>query len=421
MAGTYAKYSGLGPGGGGGGGSTDSFVIMQPPNGTAPTASSSTDTLTFTSSDSSVTITGNATTKTLDFTASGGGPVEFDLGNVTGSIAIDWADGNSQHGIMSTDTTITALNNGVAGSTYILKFTQPFDSNATITWPAITWLNSTNVPPPMTAPSGVLVVQIFFDGTDYSAEYNYTQWDPQMLSGIVLDLDLSDTDYVATSGANARVIYDKSSNMYNFTPVDNTAFGQIIPRAINGLQTLQMTPGTNDYTINTSATNVIDQSLPFDLFFIGNPVGLSGRQYAHAFVLGGGATSDDVLHLVYSSVQPAEQYAFFGSKTGNWGQYQVPGATLLATDWHMVELTYNGSGTGSASNFEFLVDNASQTITTSVDNWDNANNGSCLGAYTQSNAYSWTGFIARWIVFNRILTTNERTQMAAWRLWKYGF
>lgn len=45
----------------------DSFATMQPDFGTSPTASSPTDTLTFTSSDSSVTITGNATTDTLDF------------------------------------------------------------------------------------------------------------------------------------------------------------------------------------------------------------------------------------------------------------------------------------------------------------------------------------------------------------------
>jgi hypothetical protein len=45
----------------------DSFKIMQPDFGTSPTASTASDTLTFTSSDGSITITGNAGTKTLNF------------------------------------------------------------------------------------------------------------------------------------------------------------------------------------------------------------------------------------------------------------------------------------------------------------------------------------------------------------------
>jgi hypothetical protein len=50
-------------------GSSNSFVIIQTPNGTSPTATSSTDTLTFTSSDNSITITGNAGTDTIDLVA----------------------------------------------------------------------------------------------------------------------------------------------------------------------------------------------------------------------------------------------------------------------------------------------------------------------------------------------------------------
>jgi hypothetical protein len=55
-------------GGGGSGGASNAFTIMQPISGTAPTASSATDTLTFTSSDSSISVAGNSGTKTLDFT-----------------------------------------------------------------------------------------------------------------------------------------------------------------------------------------------------------------------------------------------------------------------------------------------------------------------------------------------------------------
>lgn len=74
---------------GGGGGSSDSFTTIQTDFGTFPVATSPTDTLTFTSSNASVTITGNNATDTIDFTvaASTGAPntlAYFDsLGNLT--------------------------------------------------------------------------------------------------------------------------------------------------------------------------------------------------------------------------------------------------------------------------------------------------------------------------------------------------
>lgn len=49
------------------GGSTNSFSIIQAPYGTTPTATSGTDTLTFTSSGGTLDITGNSTTDTINF------------------------------------------------------------------------------------------------------------------------------------------------------------------------------------------------------------------------------------------------------------------------------------------------------------------------------------------------------------------
>jgi hypothetical protein len=68
---------------------SNSFTIMQPPLGTSPTASSATDTLTFASSDSSVTITGNSGTKTLDFKAAS--PGNFNPVNTAAVLFDDFA------------------------------------------------------------------------------------------------------------------------------------------------------------------------------------------------------------------------------------------------------------------------------------------------------------------------------------------
>lgn len=60
--------------------SSNSFTIMQPDFGTSPTATSPTDTLTFTSSNGSIDITGNSGTKTLNFALDSKIPTEkFEL------------------------------------------------------------------------------------------------------------------------------------------------------------------------------------------------------------------------------------------------------------------------------------------------------------------------------------------------------
>lgn len=56
---------------GGPGGTSNSFATVQPTSGTSPTAASPTDTLTLTSSDSSVSIVGDSSTDTLSFTVVG--------------------------------------------------------------------------------------------------------------------------------------------------------------------------------------------------------------------------------------------------------------------------------------------------------------------------------------------------------------
>lgn len=59
---------------------TNSFTTIQPPNGTSPTASSPTDTLTLTSTDGTVTITGNSATDTIDFSVAASASPGFSWG-----------------------------------------------------------------------------------------------------------------------------------------------------------------------------------------------------------------------------------------------------------------------------------------------------------------------------------------------------
>lgn len=76
------------------GSSTNSFSIMQTPNGTYPTATSPSDVLTFTSLDNSVTITGNSTTDTIDFKLNSSAIVNSFNGR-TGAVTPQFSDYSS--------------------------------------------------------------------------------------------------------------------------------------------------------------------------------------------------------------------------------------------------------------------------------------------------------------------------------------
>lgn len=86
---------------------SNSFVIIQTPIGSSPTATSPTDTLSFTSSDSSITITGNSLTDTIDFK--------------TNIIAGD---------ITSTDLTVTGGTDSVLGAGVTLSIANNVVTNA---------------------------------------------------------------------------------------------------------------------------------------------------------------------------------------------------------------------------------------------------------------------------------------------------
>lgn len=83
-----------------------SFAIMQPPAGTSPTAASATDTLTFTSSDSTVTITGDSVAKTLDFKVGPTPPGDITLTN--GHILVGNSSNVAANVAMSGDITIVS-------------------------------------------------------------------------------------------------------------------------------------------------------------------------------------------------------------------------------------------------------------------------------------------------------------------------
>lgn len=81
-------------------GGGNSFGIVQTPAGTSPTASTQTDTLNLTASDSAITITGNSGTNTIDFT--------LPAASVTGKALTGFSSGAGT--VSAADSILTAIN-----------------------------------------------------------------------------------------------------------------------------------------------------------------------------------------------------------------------------------------------------------------------------------------------------------------------
>lgn len=132
---------------------SDSFATIQPPAGTSPVADAYNDTLTLTSSDSTLTITGNSTTDTLDFIIAS--PVAVSKGGTNSTTAaaasralipatvtisasdIDWSAGTAFTKTLAANTTFTFSNTQDA-QTIVVGLTNTA-SNYTVTWPTVKW------------------------------------------------------------------------------------------------------------------------------------------------------------------------------------------------------------------------------------------------------------------------------------------
>lgn len=151
---------------------TNAFAIFQCDAGTSPTADSTNDTVTFTSSDGSILITGNSSTDTIDLILRAA--FEYNAGNSSTAITVNWANGVAQKVTMTGSATFT-FSNPVAGTAYILKLVQDGTGSRTATWPAaVVWPNATA--PTLSGANKVDLINFYYDGTNYFGSFasNYT-------------------------------------------------------------------------------------------------------------------------------------------------------------------------------------------------------------------------------------------------------
>jgi hypothetical protein len=121
---------------------------------------------------------------------------EYAGGNIsTGSVVVDWANGNAQAFSILSAAAIAAPTNGSAGVTYLLRFQQDGTGSKQLTWnPVFKWQGS--ITPTLGGASAVDLLGLYYDGTNYYGRHD-------TLSVTVQGGSVTSTELSAVSAAAA--------------------------------------------------------------------------------------------------------------------------------------------------------------------------------------------------------------------------
>jgi hypothetical protein len=93
---------------------------------------------------------------------------EFAGGNIsTGSVVVDWANGNAQAFSILSTAAMAAPVNGSAGVTYLLKFQQDGTGSKQMTWNSANFQFAGGITPTLGGASAVDLIGLYYDGTTY--------------------------------------------------------------------------------------------------------------------------------------------------------------------------------------------------------------------------------------------------------------
>jgi len=100
----------------------------------------------------------------------GSGPIHDNGNSGSGTVTIDWDNGNSQLLTLTGSPTL-AFSNGQSGFRYLLEIRTGAGS-FTVTWPTVTWMRSGGTAPTVpTAASKTALVGLSYNGTTYIGSY----------------------------------------------------------------------------------------------------------------------------------------------------------------------------------------------------------------------------------------------------------
>ncbi len=389
--GTFGSTSILTFGGGGGGGGASSRGPVTGQAGTAGGGIVIISATTVTVSGN-ISATGGAATLSASVAAGGGG------GGAGGSILVNastFTMGSSlvtgTGGAASTGT--TGKSGGGAGGNG--RIVANYNSSSGSTNPGASQAQIAVASAPATEEKSPTAVGYwkFDEGTGTLAKTSTTPgFSPKDMTGLALWLDASAQGSIQTQTGVSQWS-DLSGNSRHFTQATTSRQPAYVQGVLNGKPVIQTTAASQQHLANT--TNF---STPNTVLYVSRQTGGTNARMLTS-------TNDNWLMGYWSGYK---QQAYFNG----WIYGPAAPGTLSDTTWHLFSSTQSGAASSFYENGTALVSGSTAGVT--------GPNGLQVGCYAAAASECSDGQFAEVIVFNRVLSDNERNRVEAYLNQKWG-
>ena len=202
-------------------------------------------------------------------------------------------------------------------------------------------------------------------------------------TGLVLDMPMT-----LPNIRGATTALDISANTNHGTASGNPVIGA----------TYTAFDGTSDY-FQCSTDEILNTSEPFTISIWASFSSLFGSNFIYS-IKNDGAQN----FVMFSNTGDTYKYLSFGGNS--FLELRISNAVLATDTFYHIVITYNGGGKTTIGNYSGYVDNVGKTIATSAAFASSTTN-TRIGENT-ANAIN--GKLAQFRIWNRLLTTAERTQ-----------
>jgi len=223
---------------------------------------------------------------------------------------------------------------------------------------------------------------------------------PTSIPGCSLWLDATDNTSMVLSGSNLTQWNDKSGNGYNFTSTS----GHYPVYSTNNIS-ITGSGGSTQYLTNSS----IPFTTTYSIFIVGNENASPPSLYGYNYILKGSLTSDGLLFFGANGTN----FATFVGLTNAWNDTTVNSPSTSVLNKCIMEVTNSGTSSGLLSYINGSALTAKNGTATSF-------TGLAIGDTMWATGQCWNGNINEILIFNSVLTTNQRQQIEGYLAWKWG-
>lgn len=215
-------------------------------------------------------------------------------------------------------------------------------------------------------------------------------------------------------GDAVSTLVDTSSNAYSFTQGTGANQFTYETNELNGKPIFRMSSGDRK-VVNTAATGILAAGTPFTILAVAKVADFTDNAYRYLFNAKGAAAGDSP-SWAYSN-NGSYQDVFFGCNTTF---LNLRLTSITTTSWNWTVLTYSGSGGTTIGNYTGYSGGSSKTVSSSGSNAGTTNN--VFGSFTSGSGgnNSFRGDVARFVIWNVVLSAGELTTLASYISQEYA-